>query len=152
MIELLFLAQPIQQDVPPQELPPIGGVLWDCSVLHDEQPFSLSGRAPDFAALRVEGRSIRTQVRSTGPNWTRGQFDISAVSSGADFRRYILTWQTPEGADYQFDMVLLRDQLGIATLTDVSRPDGAARRLNRHIAKGYCKSDFAPTQEGSSSQ
>jgi hypothetical protein len=148
MIELLLLGQTTIQDVAPQELPPVAGVSWDCSVLLDEQPFNLSGRAPDFAARRVDGRSIRTEVRSTGPDWAQGQFDISAVSSGEDFRRYILTWQTSEGADYLFDMVLLRDQLGIATLTEVSRPEGAARRQNRHVAKGYCKSDFSPTQEG----
>ncbi len=152
MIELLFLAQAIQQDVAPQELPPIPGVSWECSVLVEGQPFRLSGHAPDFPSRRVAGRSMRTQVRSTGPDWSRGEFDINAEAASEDFRRYLLSWETPNGGAYLFDMVLLRGQMGISTLTDVSRPDRASPRANRLIAKGYCKSDFSPKQEGSSSQ
>jgi hypothetical protein len=151
MIELLFLSQTIQQDVAPQELPPIPGVSWECAVHIEGQPFRLSGHAPDFPSRRVAGRSMRTQVRSTGPDWSRGEFDINAEAASEDFRRYLLSRETPDGGAYLLDMVLLRGEMGISTLTDVSRPDRASPRANRLIAKGYCKSDFSPKQEGSSS-
>jgi hypothetical protein len=151
MIELLLLAQVLQQDLAPQDMEAIPGVSWNCSVLHDERPFRLAGRAPDFASKRVKGESLRTEVRSTGPEWSKGTYSIAAEAGSEDFRRYILTWNAPEGQTYLLDMVLLRGKTGIATLTDVSRPDQASPRLNRLIAKGYCESEFSQPQEGSPS-
>lgn len=149
-ITFLILAE-IMQVVPsgPVDMQPVPGVNWSCNLESENSSFVLKGRSPDFAKRREPYGRLTTEVESSGPVWTKGQHDIVVLASAPNFRRYLVSWGAKDGGSYSLDMILLRDERGISSLTYRPSPSGPATSLfAKLVAHGICESQFPIAAEG----
>lgn len=121
---------------------PAPGIEWECSLAVDEQQFSIIGRMPDFGSPREPFLRQPTEAKSNGPEWSKGDYEVVAVAAAPDFRRYIVSWLATDGSEYLLDMVLLRDDSGIANLRMFTPFNKTGGRIIKYIAGGVCESDF----------
>ena len=151
MIAALFTLSQIMQVTPsgPVDMEPVPGTSWTCTLETENTSFALSGRAPDFAKRREPFGRQPIKIETDGPDWTRGQHDIVVLASAPNFRRYLVSWGAEDGGSYSLDMILLREERGISSLTYRPSPSGPVVSLfAKLMAKGICESQFPAAAEG----
>ena len=148
-VGFLILSQFMQVVHGPVDMEPAPSVDWACTLETEKTSFALKGRTPDFAKRREPYERQPTGIITNGPDWTKGKYDIVALASAPNFRRYLVSWGAKNGGSYSLDMVLLRDERGISTLTFRPSPFGPVKSLfAKMLAHGVCESKFPVPAEG----
>jgi hypothetical protein len=151
MIVTLLIMSQIMQVAPsgPVDIEPVPGMNWTCTLETEQTSFSLNGRAPDFAKRREPYGRLPIEIETNGPEWTKGQHEIVALASAPTFRRYLVSWGATDGGSYSLDIILLRDERGISTLTYRPSPsDPVISLYAKLMAHGVCESQFPTPDEG----